>query len=200
MPEYQITPLSVLIEQFMRLPGIGQKTAARLAYYVLSMPDEDAEKFASAITNAHRTIHYCKYCCNFTDQEVCSICSDTARDHSIICVVESPRDVSAIEKTQKYQALYHILHGAISPLKGIMPDMLKIKELLARLNDGTVKEVIMATNATVEGEATSMYLSKLIKPFGIRVTRIAHGIPIGGDLEFADEVTLHQALEDRKEI
>ena len=200
MAEYNIAPLSRLIEQFERLPGIGHKTAARLAYYVLSMDEKEAEKFASAITDAHKKIHYCKCCCNLTDKELCSICSDENRDSAVICVVENPRDVFAIERTQEFRGQYHILHGVLSPMKGIMPDMLKIKELLARLNGDNVKEVIMATSATVEGEATAMYISKLIKPLGIRVTRIAHGIPIGADLEYADEVTLSRAIIGRSEI
>ncbi|MDD6490250.1 MAG: recombination mediator RecR [Clostridia bacterium] len=200
MAEYNVAPLSRLIEQFERLPGIGHKTATRLAYYILSMPHSEAQKFADAVLDAHKKIHYCKICCNLTDSEICSICNDDRRDKSIICVVEDPRDVIALEKTREFKATYHVLHGVISPLNGITPDMIKIKELLARLNNESVKEVIMATNATVEGEATAMYISKLIKPFGIRVTRLAYGIPVGGDLEYADEVTLSRALQGRCEI
>lgn len=200
MSEYNVAPFARLVDRFNSLPGIGHKSATRLAYHVLEMPEGEVEDFSSALLAARKTIRLCKYCCNLTDKEVCSICSDDKRDGSVICVVENPRDVTAIEKTQDIHVKYHILHGAISPIKRIDPDMLKIKELLARLSDGTVKEVIMATNATVEGEATAMYISKLIKPLGIKVTRIAHGIPIGGDIEYADEVTLSRALADRKEI
>ena len=200
MSEYNVASLSRLIEQFERLPGIGHKTATRLAYYVLSMPLSEAQKFSDAIVEAHKKIHYCKVCCNLTDSEVCSICDDDKRDKSIICVVEDPRDVIALEKTREFNATYHVLHGVISPLNGISPDMIKIKELLARVNNDIVKEVIMATNATVEGEATAMYISKLVKPLGIKVTRLAYGIPVGGDLEFADEVTLSRALQGRCEI
>ena len=200
MAEYNVAPLSRLIEQFERLPGIGHKSATRLAYYILSMPQSEAQKFADAVLDAHKKIHYCKVCCNMTDSEICSICNDDRRDKSIICVVEDPRDVMALEKTREFNATYHVLHGVISPLNGITPDMIKIKELLARLNNEVVKEVIMATNATVEGEATAMYISKLIKPLGIRVTRLAYGIPVGGDLEYADEVTLSRAIQGRCEI
>ncbi|MGN1457863.1 MAG: recombination mediator RecR [Acutalibacteraceae bacterium] len=200
MAEYNVVPLSRLIEQFERLPGIGHKSATRLAYYVLSMPQSEAQKFADAVLDAHKKIHYCKVCCNLTDSEICSICNDDRRDKSIICVVEDPRDVMALEKTREFNATYHVLHGVISPLNGITPDMIKIKELLARLNNEVVKEVIMATNATVEGEATAMYISKLIKPLGIKVTRLAYGIPVGGDLEYADEVTLSRAIQGRCEI
>ncbi len=200
MADYSIAPFSRLVEQFERLPGIGQKTAARLAYYVLTLPEAEAQKFADAITDAHKKIRYCRICCNLTDREVCPICEDSRRDKSIICVVENVRDVAAIEKTQEYHAQYHVLQGVISPMKGILPDMIRIKELLARLSDDTVKEVVMATNATIEGEATAMYISKLIKPFGIKVTRLAYGIPVGGDLEYADEVTLARAFKGRAEI
>lgn len=200
MSEYNVASLSRLIEQFERLPGIGHKSATRLAYYILSLPFSEAQKFSDAILDAHKKIHYCKICCNMTDSEICSICSDESRDKSIICVVEDPRDVIALEKTKEFNATYHVLHGVISPLNGISPDMIKIKELLQRLNNDVVKEVIMATNATVEGEATAMYISKLIKPLGIKVTRLAYGIPVGGDLEYADEVTLSRAIQGRSEI
>lgn len=200
MAEYNVASLSKLIEQFERLPGIGHKSATRLAYYILSMPESEAKKFSEAILDAHKKIHHCSICCNLTDTDVCSICSDESRDKSIICVVEDSRDVMALEKTREFNASYHVLHGVISPMNGITPDMIKIKELLARLGDDTVKEVIMATNATVEGEATAMYLSKLIKPLGVKVTRLAYGIPVGGDLEYADEVTLSRALQGRSEI
>ena len=173
MAGYYVTPLTKLMEQFERLPGIGRKTAQRLAYYVLKLPKKEAENFASAILEAHEKIHYCKHCCNLTDSEICSVCADSARDQSVICVVEDPRDVMALERTHEFKALYHVLHGVISPLNGIGPDQLCIKELLNRVGNGIVKEVIMATNPTVEGEATAMYLSKLLKPLHIKVTRLA---------------------------
>lgn len=202
MASYHVAPLERLVEQFENLPGIGHKTAQRLAYYILSIPKEEAEKFAKTITEAHEKIHYCKICCNLTDQELCPVCRGEDRDHSVICVVEDPRDVFALERTNEYHALYHVLHGVISPLKGIGPDQLRIKELLARVSDPQkkVKEVIMATNPTVEGEATAMYISRLLKPLGIKVTRLAYGIPVGGDLEYADEVTLSRSMEGRNEI
>lgn len=200
MSEYNVAPLARLIEQFERLPGIGKKTAQRLAYYVLDLPKSEAEKFSAAILDAHEKIHYCKLCCNLTDQELCNICKNPNRDTSIICVVEDPRDVTAFERTQEFNAMYHVLHGVISPLNGVGPDQIRIKELLSRVNSGKVKEVIMATNPTVEGEATAMYISKLLKPLGIKVTRLAYGIPVGGDLEYADEVTLSRAIEGRNEI
>lgn len=200
MPSYNVAPLSRLIEQFERLPGIGHKSAQRLAYYVLGLSKESAQSFADAITDAHEKIHYCKICCNLTDQELCPVCRNDSRDKSMICVVEDPRDVIALERTAEFNATYHVLHGAISPLGGIGPDQLTIKELLARINNDVVKEVIMATNPTVEGEATAMYISRLLKPFGIKVTRLAYGIPVGGDLEYADEVTLSRAIEGRSEI
>ncbi len=197
---YQVPPLAKLIDQFERLPGIGHKSAQRLAYHVLAMPKEQAEDFAKTITDAHDKIHYCKVCCNLTDQELCPVCRNSARDHTIICVVEDPRDVFALERTQEFHAAYHVLHGVISPLGGVGPEQLRIKELLARVNQSEVKEVIMATNPTVEGEATAMYLSRLLKPLGVKVTRLAYGIPVGGDLEYADEVTLSRAIEGRSEM
>ncbi len=200
MAGYNVAPLSKLIEQFERLPGIGSKTAQRLAYFVLNMPKEQAEEFSSAITDAHEKIRYCATCCNFSDQEYCPVCRSQTRDKSVICVVETPRDAIALENTHEYDGVYHVLHGAISPLNGIGPDQLYIKQLLSRLSDDTVKEVIMATNPTVEGEATAMYISRLLKPMGIKVTRLAYGIPVGGDLEYADEVTLARALEGRNEL
>ncbi len=200
MSGYNVAPLSKLIEQFERLPGVGAKTAQRLAYFVLNMPQSQAEEFAKSITEAKSKIKYCSICCNFTDKDICPICSNSARDESVICVVEDPRDSFAIENTHEYNGKYHILHGAMSPLNGIGPDQLRIKELLARLNNDVVKEVIMATNPTVEGETTAMYISKLLKPLGIKVTRLAYGIPVGGDLEYADEVTLVHALEGRNEL
>lgn len=195
---YSVAALSKLIEQFERMPGVGHKSAQRMAFYVLDMKPEEAKKFADAINEAHEKIHKCKVCCNLTEDELCSVCKNEARDKSIVCVVEDPRDVMAIEKTHEFEGTYHVLHGAISPMSGIGPDQLTIKELLARL-DG-VSEVIMATNPTVEGEATAMYISRLLKPLGIKTTRLAYGVPVGADLEYADEVTLTRAMEGRREI
>ncbi|NLM44131.1 MAG: recombination protein RecR [Clostridiales bacterium] len=197
---YYAAPIAKLIEAFTKLPGIGTKTAQRLAFYVLDMPEKEAEELAYAIINAKRNIKYCEVCSNITDKDRCNICSDAKRDNSIICVVEDPRDVVAMEKTREYKGLYHVLHGAISPIDGIGPDDIRIKELLIRLREDDIKEVILATNPNIEGEATAMYISKLIKPLGIKATRIAHGVPVGGDLEYADEVTLMKALEGRREI
>ncbi|MBQ9066839.1 MAG: recombination protein RecR [Clostridia bacterium] len=198
MSSYDVAALSNLIEQFERMPGIGHKSAQRMAFYVLNLPEEEAQRFARAITDAHTKIHQCKICCNLTEGDVCSICSNEARDKTVVCVVEDPRDVLAIERTHEYNGTYHVLHGAISPMGGVGPDQLTIKELLARL-DG-VQEVIMVTNPTVEGEATAMYLSRLMKPLGIRTTRLAYGVPVGADLEYADEVTLSRAMEGRRDI
>lgn len=195
-----IVPLTELIAQFERLPGIGRKTAQRLAYSILEQPPERAEKFAEALVNARRKIHFCKVCQGLTDKEVCDICDDSRRDRSVICVVAEPKDIMAFERTREYNGIYHILHGVISPLDGIGPDQLRIKELMARLGSGEVNEIIMATNPTVEGEATASYISRLVKPMGIKVTRLAYGIPVGGDLEYADEFTLARALEGRNEI
>ena len=192
--------LERLSEQFARLPGIGSKTAQRLALQVLSMPQEQAQEFADAILDAKRSIHTCPVCQNLTDEEMCPICADETRDHSTICVVAEPRDVIAMERSREYTGVYHVLHGVISPLNHVGPDDIRIRELLARLQDGSVQEVIMATNPTVEGEATAMYISRLLKPLGIRVTRLAYGIPVGGDLEYADEVTLSRAIEGRQEL
>lgn len=197
---YEIAPLQRLIEQFSRLPGIGKKTAMRLAFFVLSRTEEEAEAFANAILDAKKSVHYCRVCQNITDKDVCDVCSDVRRDNSVICVVESERDIPSFERTGEYHGLYHVLHGALSPLDGVNPEDLKIKELLARLSDGTVKEVIMATNPTVEGEATASYISRFIKPMGIKITRLAYGIAVGSDLEYADEISLSHALEGRKEI
>lgn len=193
-------PLVLLAEHFARLPGIGMKSAQRLAYHVMSMSDEEAQSFADAIICAHSTVKCCKECQNLTENELCPICSDDMRDRGVICVVETPKDISAFERTNEYKGVYHVLHGLISPLDGITPDKIRLKELLARISAGEVKEVIMATNPTVEGEATAMYISKLLKPLGVKVTRLAFGLPIGGSLEFADEVTLFKALENRNEI
>lgn len=195
-----IAPLAALIEQFERLPGIGHKTAVRLSFSVLSGTKEEAKNFADAILSAKEHIHYCRICQDLTDDEVCRICQNSKRDRSLICVVEDPKDVLAMEKTGEYMGLYHVLHGAISPMDGIGPEDIRAKELLSRLSGDEVKEVIMATNLTVEGEATATYLARLIKPFGIKVTRIARGVPSGGDLEYIDEVTLSMALEGRREI
>ena len=195
-----VVPLEELVNQFARLPGIGRKTARRLAYSIIEQPEERAKQFADALINAKEKIRFCSVCQNFTDKEVCHICSDEKRDRSTVCVVEDPRDVAAFERTREYRGLYHVLHGVISPLDNIGPDKLKIKELIARLSTGEIKEIIRATNPTVEGEATSGYISKLIKPFGIKVSRLAYGIPVGADLEYADEYTLARALEGRNEI
>ena len=197
---YEVLPLTRLSEEFSKLPNIGRKTAQRLAYYMISAPKENVQAFVDALRDARKKIRYCDICCNFTDEPVCSICRSVKRDASTICVVESPKDVAAIEKTREYNGMYHVLHGLISPMDGIGPENLKIKELLKRTQSGEVKEVIMATNPTVEGETTSMYVSKLLKPLGIKVTRLAFGIPVGGELEYADEVTLYRALEGRSEI
>lgn len=197
---YNIVPLTELINQFSRLPGIGKKTAQRLAYSILEQPPERAKQFADALVNAREKIHFCKVCQSLTDLEVCQICSDITRDKSVICVVEDPRDVMAFERTREFRGVYHVLHGVISPLDNIGPDKLRIKELMERLNDNTVKEIIMATNPTVEGEATASYISRLVKPMGIKVTRLAYGVPVGGNLEYADEYTLARALEGRNEI
>ncbi|MBQ8572346.1 MAG: recombination mediator RecR [Ruminococcus sp.] len=200
MDAYNVVPLTKLVEQFESLPGIGSKTAQRLAYHVLGLSKAEAEEFATAITEAHEKIKYCKTCCNFSDSDQCPVCSSLNRDHSVICVVETPRDAIAIENTREYKGTYHVLHGAISPLNGVGPNELYIKELLARVNNEEVSEVIIATNSTVEGEATGMYLSKLLKALGIKVTRLAFGIPVGSDLEYADGVTLTKALEGRSEM
>lgn len=200
MAESNALPLVLLSEQFARLPGIGMKSAQRLAYHVMTMTDSEAKAFADAIIYAHKTVHTCKLCQNFTDKELCPICADSRRDKSTICVVETPKDITAFERTKEYNGVYHVLHGLISPIDGVTPDKLKIKELLVRIQQGNVNEVIMATNPTVEGEATAMYISKLLKPLDIKVTRLAFGLPIGGTLEYADEVTLYKALENRNEI
>jgi len=197
---FYASPVAKLIEEFEKLPGIGHKTAQRLAFHVLNLPVEKAESLANAIIEAKMKIRYCSVCNNLTDVDPCSICSNHAREPSVICVVEDPRDVIAMEKTREFKGLYHVLHGAISPMEGIGPEDIKIKELLERIKENDIKEVILATNPNIEGEATAMYISKLLKPLGIKTTRIAHGIPVGGDLEYADEVTLAKALEGRREI
>jgi len=195
-----IQPLERLIECFRRLPGIGYKTAVRLAFHVVDMPKPDAEAFATAIIGAKKEIRLCSVCQNISEKEVCDICSSSSRDKSIICVAESSKDVAAIEKIRDYNGLYHVLGGLISPINGVTPDKLKIKELLSRLSDDTVKEIIIATNPNIEGEATAMYISKLIKPLGVKVTRLAYGIPAGGELEYTDEITLSRAIEGRQEL
>lgn len=197
---FYAAPIAKLIEEFEKLPGIGHKTAQRLALHVLSLPGQKVEGFAQAIRDAKAKTRFCSICSNLTEHDPCSICESTSRSRSVICVVEDARDVIAMERTREFKGLYHVLQGAISPLQGIGPEDIKIKELLARVQQGGVEEVILATNPTIEGEATAMYISKLLKPLGIRTTRIAHGIPVGGDLEYADEVTLAKSLEGRHEI
>ena len=196
----QIAPLAKLIEHFRALPGIGAKTAVRLAYHVLDMDAGEAKALAGAIIEAKEKIGFCNTCFNLSDRNPCAICASAERDHSLICVVEQPQDVAAMERMRDFRGVYHVLHGALSPLEGVGPGDIRIKELLGRLADETVKEVIMATNPNVEGEATAMYIAKLLKPMGLKVTRIAHGLPVGGDLEYADEVTLSKAMENRREI
>ena len=197
---YYSPSIEKLIESFEKLPSIGHKTAIRLAFHMLDLDQEKTEEFISSIVEAKKNLKYCSKCFNISDTDPCQICSSPKRDASIICVVEDVRDVIAMERTHEFKGVYHVLHGSISPMNGIGPDDIKIKELLARLSDNSVKEIILATNPRVEGEATAIYLSKIIKPLGIRVTRIAQGIPVGGDLEYTDEVTLSQALEGRREI
>ena len=199
MAEYAPS-IEKLIESFEKLPSIGHKTAARLAFYVLDWNEEQTKEFVNSIVNAKKNLKYCSKCYNITDTDPCPICSNIRRTQHVICVVEDVRDVAAMERTHEFKGVYHVLHGSISPMNGVGPDDIKIKELLARLMSGEVKEVILATNPRVEGEATAMYLSKLIKPLGIKVSRIAHGIPVGGDLEYTDEITLTKALEGRREI
>lgn len=193
-------PVAKLIEEFEKLPGIGHKTAQRLAFHVLNLSAEKAEGLANAIRDAKQKTRYCSICSNLTESDPCGICSSAKRDRGIICVVEDPRDVVAMERIREFKGLYHVLQGVISPMEGIGPEDIRIKELLLRIRDGEVREVILATNPDVEGEATAMYLSKLLKPIGIKTTRIAYGIPVGGDLEYADEMTLAKALEGRREL
>ena len=193
-------PITRLIEEFSKLPGVGRKTAQRLAFHIINMNTNDVEALSKAIIEAKREIKYCSVCCNITDTDPCSMCFNKNRDSSVICVVEDPRDVAAMERTREFKGQYHVLNGVISPMDGIGPDMIKIKELIQRLGTQDVREIIMATNPTIEGEATAMYIARLLKPMGIKVTRIAHGLPVGGDLEYADEVTISKALEGRREI
>ena len=193
-------PLAKLIEQLERLPGLGPKSAQRIAFHILSMPTEQVDDLADTITTASSRIHECRTCCNLTESEECPICGDPTRDRSTICVVGDPRDVLAIERTREYRGLYHVLHGNLSPMDGITPEKLRIKELLHRVTENEITEVIMANNSTVEGETTAMYLSKLLGPFGISVTRLAYGLPVGADLEYADEVTLRHSIEGRSRM
>jgi len=192
-----IRPLQNVYDQLRRLPGLGGKSALRVAYHIINMPEADVRRLAETLTEARQTIRLCSVCCDLSDQEVCRVCSDPKRDQSLICVVEQPQDSMAMERTHGYNGTYHVLHGSLSPLDGIGPDDLRIKELLARIEKGGVKEVILATNSDVEGEATAAYLARLLEPLGVKVSRIAHGLPVGGDLEFADEMTLVRALENR---
>lgn len=192
--------IAKLIEEFEKLPGIGHKTAVRLAFHVLNSSLEDANRFAQTIIDARQNLHYCSICNNITDTDPCPICANNKREKTTICVVEDVRDIIPIERTHEFNGVYHVLHGAISPMNGIGPNDIKIKELITRIGSGDVNELILATNPNVEGEATAMYISKLVKPFNVKTTRIAHGIPIGGDLEYVDEVTLVKALENRREI
>jgi recombination protein RecR len=198
--QYFPAALQELADQFARLPGIGGKTAQRLAFHVLGLPEEDARSFADAIMEAKREVHTCPVCQNLTDRELCPICADENRDHGVVCVVTDARTVMAMEKVREFRGVYHVLHGLISPMNGVTPDQLKIKELLARVGEGEIEEVIVATNPTVEGEATAMYLSRLLRPLGVKVTRLAYGVPVGADLEYADEITLFRALEGRREV
>ncbi len=197
---YYPEPISKLIDSFSQLPGIGPKTAARLAFHVITMEEETVLNFARALVDAKRNITYCSVCGHITDKDPCYICGDSSRDRSVICVVQDSKDVIAMEKMKEYNGLYHVLHGSISPMDGIGPDDINISSLIKRLQDETVEELILATNPNIEGEATAMYISRLVKPSGIKVTKIAHGLPVGGDLEYADEVTLSKALEGRREI
>ena len=187
-----------LYEQLRRLPGVGSKTAMRLAYHIIDMPESEVQQLAEALSSAKKSIHYCSQCYNLTDGEKCAICSDPSRDHFTICVVEQPQDIAAMERSHGYNGLYHVLHGVLSPLDGVGPDKLRIRELFQRLQQESISEIIIATNSDVEGEATATYLAQLLKPIGITVSRIAHGLPMGGDLEYADEVTLSKALENRR--
>ena len=200
MAGYNVASLARLIEQFERMPGIGHKSAQRLAFYVLNLKKSEAEAFSQAILDAHSKIKKCARCCNLAEEELCPICKSQNRDESVVCVVEDPRDVLAFERTHEYKGLYHVLHGVISPMNSVGPEDITIKELLSRLSDGKVEEIIMATNPTVEGEATAMYISRLLKPMGITVSRLAYGVPVGAELEYADEVTVTRALDGRRTL
>lgn len=197
---YDVAALEKLIEQFQKIPSIGRKTAQRMAFHVLDLTDEQAKEFADAIIDAHTKIHHCALCHNLTENELCPICESASRDHTTVCVVEEPRDVLAMERMREFGGVYHVLHGVISPMNGIGPEQLTIKGLVERVAEGKIAEVIMATNPTIEGDTTAMYISKLIKPFGVRVTRLAYGIPVGADIEYADDVTLMRALSGRSEL
>lgn len=198
--EYYSKEISALIEELGRLPGIGNKTAQRLAFHILHLPKEDVARLSHTLVEARENVHYCRECCTLTDQELCPICANPKRDHHVIMVVESTRDLAAYEKVGKYEGVYHVLHGAISPMQGVGPEDIRLKELMRRLSENEIRELIIATNSSLEGETTAMYISKLVKPTGIRVTRIASGVPVGGDLENIDEVTLLRALEGRREL
>ncbi len=197
---YDVAALEKLIEQFQKIPSIGRKTAQRMAFHVLDLTEDQAREFSEAIINAHTKIHQCKLCHNLTENELCPICESVNRDKATICVVEEPKDVLAFEKAREFHGVYHVLHGVISPMNGITPDHLTIKSLVERVAQGDISEIIMATNPTIEGDTTAMYISKLIKPFGVKVTRLAYGIPVGADIEYADDVTLMRALSGRSEL
>lgn len=197
---YDVAALEKLIEQFRKMPSIGRKTAQRMAFHVLDLTDEEAKEFAEAIIDAHTKIHRCALCHNLTENELCPVCDSVNRDHSTVCVVEEPRDVLAIERMREFSGVYHVLHGVISPMNGVGPENLTVKSLVERAANGDIKEIIMATNPTIEGDTTAMYISKLIKPFGVKVTRLAYGIPVGADIEYADDVTLMRALAGRSEL
>ena len=200
MATYDVAALEKLVEQFQKIPSIGRKTAQRMAFHVLDLPENEAKEFADAILEAHTKIHHCSLCHNLTENELCPICESVTRDHSLLCVVEDPRDVPALERTREFSGVYHVLHGTISPMNGVGPEQLTIKSLVERVSKGDIKEVIMATNPTLEGDTTAMYISKLLKPFEVKVTRLAYGIPVGADIEYADDVTLLRALEGRREL
>jgi recombination protein RecR len=200
MADYTALPLTLLAEQFAKLPGIGMKTAKRLAYHVTTMSNADVQAFSKALVDVKNNIHLCECCQNFTENSVCSLCSDSSRDNSIICVVETPQDISLFEKSGDFNGLYHVLHGLISPLRKVAPQDLKVSELLRRVQSGSVKEVIMATDSTVEGDATAIYIANLLKPLGVKVTRLAFGIPVGSYIEYVDDVTINKALENRNEM
>ena len=195
-----VEAISRLVNQLSKLPGIGRKTAQRLAYHIISQPEDQVRELAVAIFNGKQQVHFCPICGNFTDTDPCAICSDPSRRRDVICVVKDPRDVNAMERMRDYNGLYHVLHGVISPMDGVGPDDIRIRELLSRLASGEIKEVVLATNPDVEGEATAAYISRLIKPMGVKVTRIAHGVPVGGDLEYTDEITLLRAFQGRREL
>ncbi len=197
---YDVAALEKLIEQFQKMPSIGRKTAQRMAFHVLDLTDDEAKEFADAIINAHTRIHRCSLCHNLTENELCPICESVNRDKSTVCVVEEPKDVLAMERTRDFSGVYHVLHGVISPINGIGPEQLTVKSLVERAAGGEVSELIMATNPTIEGDTTAMYISKLVKPFGVKVTRLAYGIPVGADIEYADDVTLMRALAGRSEL